>query len=123
MHNIVHQDLKLANVLIEHDSYLVIADLGLAHSFRLHNAEIEQNATRLQIYPTLKEITEKASALKGVTRRGCGTVKYIAPEVYCEQEYGYPMDVWAFGVIVYELLLGKVSQLFHMVYNQMLINL
>ena len=58
---------------------------------------------------------------KNVTNRGCGTVQYIAPEVFRGEEYAYGVDVWAFGVIMYELLLEKVSSIFKGVRHGILI--
>jgi serine/threonine protein kinase len=36
----------------------------------------------------------------------CGTIGYIAPEMIRKQPYGKPVDMWAFGVILYILLSG-----------------
>lgn len=37
-----------------------------------------------------------------------GTVSYIAPEVFMSRKYGYSCDVWALGIILYEMLCGDV---------------
>lgn len=36
----------------------------------------------------------------------CGTYEYMAPEMVFEQEYNFTIDVWALGVLLYELLHG-----------------
>lgn len=110
--DIVHRDLKPANLLIAPDGHLVIADLGLAHSFGVHDAEIEI-AARLGMHFSPEDIEEAKRVFKHVARKGCGTAQYMAPEVWREQEHAYPVDVWAFGVIIHELLLGKVSLATH----------
>ncbi len=108
--DIVHRDLKPANLLIAADGHLVIADLGLARSFGVHNAETEQATARSQVGRMARRLAKAESTSKVVTKSGCGTAEYIAPEVWREEEYTYPVDMWAFGVIIYELLLGKVSR-------------
>jgi serine/threonine protein kinase len=37
----------------------------------------------------------------------CGTPEFMAPEILAERPYGRPVDWWAFGVLIYEMLLGK----------------
>lgn len=97
-------------MLIGPDGHLIIADLGLARSFGLHPANIDQIAARLDERPSPEEIAEDAKNPKCVTQRGCGTLEYMAPEVYRDAEYSFAVDVWAFGIIMYEMLLGKVSR-------------
>ena len=36
----------------------------------------------------------------------CGTYEYMAPEIVFEKEYNYSIDVWALGILLYELLHG-----------------
>ena len=38
--------------------------------------------------------------------RYCGTLGYMAPEIMKGQMYGKPVDMWAFGVILYILIGG-----------------
>lgn len=37
----------------------------------------------------------------------CGTPNYIAPEVLMRQPYGFEVDIWAVGIILYAMLYGK----------------
>ncbi|KAG2561978.1 putative cyclin-dependent kinase F-2 [Panicum virgatum] len=79
---IVHCDLKPGNVLVgEHDRRLKICDLGLARS---------------------------AAAPPPDEQQVDGTVGYIAPEVLlCEKDCGAPVDMWALGCIMAELVTGQ----------------
>jgi serine/threonine protein kinase len=38
----------------------------------------------------------------------CGTPLYLSPEMVRKQYYGKSVDVWAVGLVVYELLVGRV---------------
>jgi serine/threonine protein kinase len=37
----------------------------------------------------------------------CGTYEYMAPEMVLENRYDYRIDIWALGVLLYELVHGK----------------
>lgn len=37
----------------------------------------------------------------------CGTYEYMAPEMVFEREYDYSIDIWALGILLYELLHGR----------------
>jgi len=37
----------------------------------------------------------------------CGTYEYMAPEMALEKNYDYRIDIWALGVLLYELVHGK----------------
>ena len=78
---IVHCDLKPGNVLVgEHDRRLKICDLGLARS---------------------------AAAPPPDEQQVDGTVGYIAPEVLLREDCGAPVDMWALGCIMAELVMGQ----------------
>ncbi len=92
---VVHRDLKPANVKISPDGTVKILDFGLAKAL-----EPETDAVDASLSPT---ITQKA------TRAGVimGTAAYMSPE----QARGRPIDrradIWAFGVILFEMLTGR----------------
>ena len=79
-HRIIHRDLKLGNLFLNDKMELKVGDFGLA--------------TKLD-YDEEKKKTI------------CGTPNYIAPEVINNTGHSYEVDVWAIGIIIYTLLIGK----------------
>jgi Protein kinase domain/FG-GAP repeat len=83
-HGIVHRDLKPENVLLARSGTIKIADFGIA---RAYNA----------LTPSF---TESGTAM--------GTPTYMAPEQVLDEPLGPYTDIYAAGVIAYELLAGRV---------------
>lgn len=43
-----------------------------------------------------------------VTQKFAGTPKYMAPEIYLQQPYNFPVDVWSIGCLLFEMLTNKI---------------
>src|SRR5215813_5079748 len=92
---IVHRDLKPANVKITPDGKVKVLDFGIAKL-----AEQRASASSLESSPTL--ISEATQA--GVI---LGTAAYMAPEQARGKDVDKRADIWAFGVVLYEMLTGQ----------------
>uniref|UniRef100_A0A7R9ZBT3 cGMP-dependent protein kinase n=1 Tax=Pseudictyota dubia TaxID=2749911 RepID=A0A7R9ZBT3_9STRA len=75
--HICYRDLKPENILIDSLGYCVLVDLGFA-----------------------KIVMDKTYTL-------CGTPEYLAPEIILSKGHDKGVDYWAFGVLIYEMLVGR----------------
>jgi serine/threonine-protein kinase len=91
---VVHRDLKPANIKLTSDGKVKVLDFGLAKA--MSNDALSSS---LSNSPTLSLAATQAGVI-------LGTAAYMSPE----QAKGKPVDrradIWAFGVIVYEMLTG-----------------
>ena len=74
--NLIHRDIKPENILLNGDK-IKLCDFGWC---------CETNTNNRKSF--------------------CGTFEYMAPEIIKETPYGKPVDIWALGILLYELYFG-----------------
>ena len=93
--NIIHRDLKPANVKITPEGNVKVLDFGLAKAFDANSAGSD---------PANSPTRTMNSTVAGVIM---GTAGYMSPEQARGKAVDKRADIWAFGVVLYELLTGE----------------
>uniref|UniRef100_A0A8C6YJK8 non-specific serine/threonine protein kinase n=2 Tax=Elapinae TaxID=42168 RepID=A0A8C6YJK8_NAJNA len=79
--DVVYRDIKLENLMLDKDGHIKITDFGLC-----------------------KEGVSDGATMKTF----CGTPEYLAPEVLEDNDYGRAVDWWGLGVVMYEMMCGRL---------------
>ena len=90
---IVHRDLKPENIMVRDDGLVKVLDFGLAQRTETEAGMMNDNDD------------QQLSTGLGLL---LGTVRYMSPEQVRKQSLDYRTDIFSLGVILYELLVGKL---------------
>ena len=96
---IVHRDLKPANIKVRPDGTVKVLDFGLAKAMTP-----DSSPEGLRYDPALSPTLTARSTQMGVIM---GTAAYMAPEQARGKAVDKRADIWAFGVVLYEMLTGR----------------
>ncbi len=93
---ILHRDLKPANIVIPRDGRLRIVDFGIAQVLGQPELALDETAP-----------ASNRASLIAMQPSGGGTPGYMAPEQWKEQVCSAAVDVWALGVIIFQMCAGR----------------
>ena len=86
-HRIIHRDLKPENLLVDKQNMIKICDFGWTCEIV---ADVDSDG---------QEVVEDRNTF-------CGTLAYMAPEMMHKRPHGHEVDIWALGILRYELVHG-----------------
>jgi len=86
---IAYRDLKPENIMIDSNGYLRIIDFGFA-----------------KVIPYVETRSSGAVEIHSKSYTLCGTPEYLAPEFVCNQGHDASVDLWALGVVIYEMFVS-----------------
>ncbi len=105
--NLLHRDLKPSNILFDDDGRPFVTDFGLVRDY---DPESPSTGTPEAVNPGQEQTTTAGDPAESTLTnpgRAMGTLPYMAPEQVQGESAGPWTDVWALGVILYELLTGE----------------
>ena len=101
---VVHRDLKPANIMIDEEDQALIMDFGIARSSgRPVTGPMPGNTTIVNNLKVAANAPADATVLGAVI----GTVEYMAPEQARGQHTDQRADIYALGLIIYDMLVGQ----------------
>jgi len=99
-HGIIHRDLKPANIKVRSDGTVKVLDFGLATAIETGSGLGAPGSADAMNSPTLSIHATEAGVI-------LGTAAYMSPEQAAGKAVDKRSDLWAFGVVLFEMLTGR----------------
>lgn len=103
--HMIHRDMKLANILLHFPDNPEVATMSRVEK-RQFLADVDLTKIRFRAKISdfgLSTILESSTSQLSI----CGTPLYSAPQLLKKRGYSYKVDIWALGIMCYELLCGQ----------------
>lgn len=104
---IVHRDLKTGNIMRRADGVPVIIDLGLSSVVRRMQKRSDEEETTVEASVAMLTSKLQGSLHINETNGAKGTPFWMAPEMITSRTWSDRTDVYAFGIILWEIFSGK----------------
>ena len=95
-YSLIHRDIKPTNILLTNSKVAKIADFGLSKFYNYEKINSHQNLEQLNNDHETFELTTEV-----------GTERYMAPEMLAKKKYDYKIDIFACGIMFYEMFENK----------------
>jgi serine/threonine protein kinase len=117
----IHKDIKPENIMIDKNGHIKLTDFDLSCKTNvtitmsrsrttgcIFGGNCRQNSNSETVMPTI-QYTENTFYDDNInhTTNLCGTIEYLAPEIINGDKYNSKVDLWMFGILLYELKYNK----------------
>jgi len=103
---IVHRDVKPDNLLLSSNGHIKLTDFGLSSINKKTMANGDFSITKGKSPASPSFVSHFKKKIEKKLFSGVGTPDYVSPEVLAGNGYGYCVDWWALGAVLFEMLAG-----------------
>mmetsp|Transcript_9001 Transcript_9001/g.23573 ORF Transcript_9001/g.23573 Transcript_9001/m.23573 type:complete len:557 (-) Transcript_9001:772-2442(-) len=108
---IVHRDIKPENIMISAGGHVCVGDFGLSKVLDPLACLERESGFELDVAACADAKKQRQQGLElekfSRCRSFCGSQEYVSPQIVRDECYGFGVDVWAFGVLMFRVLTGS----------------